>query len=124
MNNFFNLDDPTQGLYRELAPGVSARVFVGDHAMLSVVTLQPNASGILHSHPEEQWGVLLEGDGVRVQGDRETPVRVNDFWRTPGGVAHTLRAGPRGARVLDIFSPPREEYRTPGTGFGKDASKL
>lgn len=119
--HFFNLNDPTQGLHRELAPGVTARVFGGDHVMLSVVTLEPNASGILHSHPEEQWGVLLEGDGVRVQGDQETPVRVNDFWRTPGGVAHTLRAGAGGARVLDIFSLPREEYRPPGAGFGTDA---
>ena len=33
--------------------------------MLSLVTIEPNAQGSLHSHPEEQWGVLLEGEGVR-----------------------------------------------------------
>jgi hypothetical protein len=35
----------------------------------------------------------------------------------PGNVPHTNRAGPDGARVLDIFSPPRPEYREPGKGF-------
>jgi hypothetical protein len=33
-------------------------------------------------------------------------------------VPHTMRAGPEGARVLDIFSPPRPEYKKAGSGFG------
>ena len=116
---FYNLDDLTQGLRRELAPGLTARIFAGDQAMLSVVTLEPNAAGQVHSHPQEQWGVILEGDAVRIQDGEEIPVKAGDFWRTPGGVPHGLRAGPQGARVLDIFSPPRDEYRKPGSGFGK-----
>ncbi len=115
---FFNLDDTAQGILRELAPGLTARIFLGDHAMLSVVTIEPNAEGQVHSHPQEQWGVLLEGDAVRIQDGEEIPVKAGDFWRTPGGVPHGLRAGPQGARVLDIFSPPRDEYRKAGSGFG------
>jgi quercetin dioxygenase-like cupin family protein len=84
---------------------VTTRIFSGEQAMLSVVSLAPNAQGILHHHPEEQWGVLL-----RVQDGEEIPVKKGDFWRTPGNVPHTMRAGPEGARVLDVFSPPRPEY--------------
>jgi len=29
-----------------------------------------------------------------------------------------MKAGPEGCRVLDVFSPPRPEYRKPGKGFG------
>ncbi|MEM1047141.1 MAG: cupin domain-containing protein [Pseudomonadota bacterium] len=115
---FFNIDDMTQGLARDLAPGISTRVFAGDHAMLSVVRLDPGAEGTLHQHPEEQWGVLLEGSAVRVQGDEEVAVEKGDFWRTPGGVPHTIRAGVDGAVVLDVFSPPRTAYTRPGSGFG------
>ena len=115
---FFNLNDETQGLFRELAPGITTRIFSGDQAMLSVVHLTPGAQGKLHHHPEEQWGVLLEGSALRVQGDETVPVVKGDFWRTPGNVPHTIRAGPNGAVVLDIFSPPREDYKKPGTGFG------
>ena len=57
--------------------------------MLSVVTIAPNGQGTLHHHPEEQWGVLLEGSAIRVQGDEEIRVKKGDFWRTPGGVPHT-----------------------------------
>lgn len=114
---FFNLDDPSLGIQRELAPGLSARIFVGDQAMLSVVTIAPDAQGSIHSHPQEQWGVMLEGDGVRTQDGKEYAVKAGDFWCTPGGVTHGLRAGPNGARVLDIFSPPRDEYRKSGSGY-------
>lgn len=115
---FHNLDAPEGGVERELAPGLSTHIFAGEGAMLSVVTIAPHAEGTLHSHPEEQWGVLLEGSAIRVQGGEEFAVKKGDFWRTPGGVPHTMRAGAVGARVLDIFSPPRPEYRVPGKGFG------
>jgi len=121
--NFFNLDDDTQGIQRALSEGVSTRIFPGDQAMISVVTIEPNHRGKMHAHPEEQWGVLLEGSGIRVQGDEEIPVKVGDFWRTPGNVPHTFQAGPQGARVLDVFAPPREEYRKPGAGFGAGTLK-
>lgn len=117
-SEFHNLENPSDGLFRELAPGLTTRIFVGEQAMLSVVSFAPNSEGELHHHREEQWGVLLEGSAVRIQGGEEIPVNKGDFWRTPGNVPHTMRAGPEGARVLDIFSPPREEYRKPGTGFG------
>ena len=117
-SEFHNLEKPDDGLFRERAPGLTTRIFAGEHAMLSVVTLAPNAEGNMHHHPEEQWGVLLEGSAVRMQGGEEIPVKKGDFWRTPGNVPHTMRAGPQGARVLDIFSPPRPEYKKPGSGFG------
>jgi quercetin dioxygenase-like cupin family protein len=114
---FHNVNDPADGLFRELGPGVTTHIFAGEHAMLSVVEIAPNASGTLHHHPEEQWGLLLDGSAMRIQGDEEIPVKKGDFWRTPGNVPHTMRAGPDGARVLDIFSPPRPEYKKPGKGF-------
>ncbi len=117
---FFNLDDLAQGLQRSLGPGLDTRIFVGEQAMLSVVSFEPNAEGQLHSHPEEQWGVMLEGSGLRIQGEEEIPVKAGDFWQTPGGTRHGFKAGAEGARVLDIFSPPREAYRKAGSGFAAD----
>jgi len=123
-NEFFNLEDASQGIARELAHGIHTRIFVGDKLMLSIVTLSPNANGAVHSHPEEQWGVLLEGSAVRIQGGKEVAVKAGDFWRTPGDVPHGLRAGASGARVLDIFSPPREEYKMAGDGFASGRADM
>jgi hypothetical protein len=38
------------------APGVATRIFAGEQA----------AQGVLHHHPEEQWGVLLEGSAAAI----------------------------------------------------------
>jgi quercetin dioxygenase-like cupin family protein len=62
--------------------------------------------------------VLLEGSGVRTQDSVEHEVGVGNFWQTPGNVPHGFRAGSEGAVVLDIFSPPREEYQRAGSGLG------
>lgn len=115
--NFFSLSDLSSGIHRILADGLSTRIFPGDQAMLSIVTIQPDACGDLHSHPQEQWGFLLEGSGVRTQDGEDIPVKAGDFWRTPGGVDHSFRGGPEGAKVLDVFAPPRKEYKNPGQGF-------
>ena len=116
----FNLDDETQGIARTLAEGITTRIFPGDQAMLSVVRIAPHSEGTPHSHPQEQWGVLLEGELVRIQYGEEVAVKAGDFWRTPGGVEHSVRTGDVGAKVLDVFAPPRDEYRKPGEGFSAD----
>jgi len=114
---FFNMNDLDQGIHRVLAEGLETRIFPGEQAMLSVVRAAPNSTGSIHSHPQEQWGVMLEGSGVRSQDGVDHPVKAGDFWRTPGGVEHGFTAGPQGSVVLDIFAPPRDEYRTSGIGF-------
>ncbi|MEO1641534.1 MAG: cupin domain-containing protein [Pseudomonadota bacterium] len=116
-DTFFNFADLSQGIQRTLAEGIETRVFPGEQAMFSVVSFAPNSEGTVHAHPEEQWGVLLEGSGTRIQDGIDVPVGRGDFWCTPGGIAHGFRAGPDGARVLDVFAPPRDAYRKTGAGF-------
>lgn len=117
-DNFFNVDAMEQGLRRKLAEGMETRVFAGDSAMISIVRVGPNQSGKLHAHPEEQWGFLFRGSGVRIQDGKEISVSAGDFWRTPGNVEHGFRAGAEGAVIFDVFAPPREDYKRPGSGFG------
>ena len=115
---FNNVNDETTGIKRILGEGISTRIFCGDQAMLSIVTIGPNAKGKIHSHPQEQWGFLIEGSGIRIQGSEKIVINKGDFWQTPGGVDHGIIGGSEGAKVLDIFSPPRDEYKVEGSGFG------
>ncbi len=115
----FQLTGDERGIARKLAEGVNTSIFPGENVMLSVVRVDPHATGSVHSHPEEQWGVLLEGRCTRIQGGEEVDATAGDFWHTPGGVSHGIRTGDQGALILDIFSPPRAEYRQTGKGFGK-----
>lgn len=115
---FFNLTDDNQGIKRDLGPGLHARIFPGTNLMLSIVEIEPNCAGELHSHSQEQWGILVKGSGIRDQNGQKHRVSVGDFWQTPGDMPHSFTAGPDGATVIDIFSPPRDEYKESGSGFG------
>ena len=115
--NFFNLDALEQGITRELAEGMTTRVFPGEEAMISIVRIDAGKSGEIHAHPQEQWGFCVRGSGARIQAGEEIQVSAGDFWRTPGNVEHGFCAGPEGALIFDIFAPPREEYSSEGAGF-------
>ena len=71
---FFNIDDCENGIPRSLAAGINTRVFPGNDAMVSVVRIDPNAIGSIHSHSEEQWGYLIEGSAIRIQNGVEVEV--------------------------------------------------
>ncbi len=109
MQYFFTGADP--GIPRTLAPGITAKVFCGEQVMLSFVTLEPHSESPVHSHPNEQWGVLLEGEWERIQGGERRLCKAGDFWYTPGGMPHGGRTFDKRAVILDIFAPPREEYK-------------
>lgn len=115
-----NLYDNESGISRRLGDGLDAQIFPGSNSMLSVVRIEPHSEGDLHSHPEEQWGVLLEGECVRIQEGEEAHVEVGDFWHTPADAEHVIKTDEKSALVLDIFSPPRPEYQSSGTGFAAD----
>ena len=115
----FNIDDLAQGICRKLSDGIETRIFTGQNAMLSVVRLKPHSSGQVHSHLEEQWGILIKGECTRIQGDEEIEMFAGDFWYTPSNVSHGIRTGDSSATVIDIFSPPRDAYRTSGEVFDR-----
>lgn len=117
---FFSLGKLEAGIHRNLSDGIEAHIFPADQSMASVVIIAPGAIGKVHSHPQEQWSILIEGSATRLQGGEEIPVSKGDFWVAPGGVEHGIIGGPDGATIIDIFAPARPEYRKPGSGFAAD----
>lgn len=106
-----------EGLARKLQEGVTTHIFFSQNIMLSLAEIAPHVTSTIHSHPEEQWGVLLEGECVRIQNGEEVPMKAGDFWYTPANTPHGVRTGDKGAIILDIFSPPRKAYTRPGEGL-------
>jgi quercetin dioxygenase-like cupin family protein len=90
---------------------MTARTFWGEKMLVALLDLPAHSIVPLHSHPHEQVGMLLEGDLTYTVGDETRALKVGDVWIIPGGVEHTAIAGDHPVRVLDIFSPVREEYQ-------------
>jgi len=107
---FPNLDEIPS---RELMPGIVARTFWGDQMLCAIVDLAANSNLPLHSHPHEQAGVVLQGElELTVAGETKLLVP-GDTYLVPGNVEHSARTGNMPTRVMDIFSPVREEYKHP-----------
>jgi quercetin dioxygenase-like cupin family protein len=95
---------------REIVPGFHGRYAHSDSLTQGRVDIEPDARLPEHSHPHEQWTLVLSGS----------------LELTVAGVARVLQPGqlvyiapfePHSARaltacqVLDVFHPVREDYR-------------
>ena len=47
---------------RQLAPGVNIQTMWGENIMMSLIDLEPHSEVPLHSHYNEQAGLVLEGE--------------------------------------------------------------
>jgi quercetin dioxygenase-like cupin family protein len=97
--------------HHRIFPGVDIFTACGEQMMLSLVEMEPLAVVEEHSHPHEQMGLMLEGEADFTIGGQTMRIVAGQMWRIPGGVPHKVVAGDRPVRALDVFHPPREDYK-------------
>lgn len=98
----------------ELAKGVNLSILSGEKAMMSIVNLEPHSEVPLHDHPHEQMGIILEGEFDFIIGEEKKLCKKGDVYHIPGGVAHAGKTFDKPTLIVDIFSPPREDYQPKG----------
>jgi quercetin dioxygenase-like cupin family protein len=94
---------------REISSGIKIKVVSGEKLMLSFVEIPEGAGMSEHSHPHEQAGIVLEGEIEIVIGTESRKLKCGESYFIPARIPHMLRPW-KYARVLDVFSPPREDY--------------
>ena len=94
----------------EVAPGVRIRAPYGENLMLSLLEMDEGAVVNRHHHPHEQGGILLEGRMELSIGDDTRMVEPGEAYLIPPNLPHRAVAIGGPAKVLDIFSPIREDY--------------
>lgn len=94
----------------ELFPGTTSRLVNGERVMLSWLEMQQGAMVPEHHHHHEQAGLVVEGELVFRIGDEEQVLRPGSMFLVPANTLHSGEVTRGPARVLDVFSPPREEY--------------
>ena len=105
---FYN---PSQIDTREIFPGARIRTMWGEHIMVSLVDLDPHSEVPKHSHPNEQAGIVLEGELTMTISREEQTLKKGDVYFIPSDVEHSVTVGERSAQVADLFSPPRDDYK-------------
>ncbi len=95
----------------EMLPGVTRRTLnEGERTMLCEIELKKDSVVPLHTHPHEQIGYLASGRISFRIGEEERELRAGDSWCVPGDVPHMVTTL-EDSIAIDIFSPPRDEYR-------------
>ena len=95
----------------EMLPGVVRRTLTdGDRMMLCEIRMNEGAVVPLHTHPHEQTGYLVSGRCRFQIGDDVRELAAGDCWMVPAGAEHEATAL-EDSIFIDVFSPPREEYR-------------
>jgi unsaturated pyranuronate lyase len=93
-----------------LAEGYLGRVVRGEQLTMVVFEVEPGAVLPEHRHENEQFGMVIEGSlGFRVGGETRT-LGPGEIWCIPAHMPHTVTGGETGAVVLDVFSPPRDDW--------------
>jgi quercetin dioxygenase-like cupin family protein len=97
---------------REVFPGFHGRFVHSDNMTFAWWTIDEGAEVPSHNHPHEQVVNMLEGELALTVGGVEHVLHAGDVMAIASGMEHSARAlAP--SRVLDVFSPVREDYRGP-----------
>lgn len=91
------------------------RKFVsGQQGMIVWWSIKAGAHFAPHSHPHEQIVWVLKGKMEFRMGQERRVMVAGDLAVIPGGVEHE-GSYPEDTEVVDIFSPPREDFLAGGT---------
>ena len=95
----------------EQIPGGFRRVLAdGDEMMVIEWRMNPGVNVPLHSHPHEQSGYVISGEMLFTVDGQEVSVPPGTGYSIPGNLPHSARFE-QPTVLIDIFSPPREDYR-------------
>jgi gluconolactonase len=109
----------------EIAPGIMSRLYWGKGVLVCWLGLEPGAEISRETLPAERIMVVMKGSVVQVVNG--SPVDMialerqagdgthggtprNDLVYLEKGAPNGLKAGPEGAEVIEVYSPPRLDY--------------
>jgi gluconolactonase len=93
-----------------LVEGSNSHLVRGSNVMLSFLTMKAGSAFELHSHPEEQFMIVLEGYCDEVIEDKMYRVGPGDVLRLPPNVRHGAYIRDVDCKAVDVFSPARSDY--------------
>ena len=96
---------------KEIHPGIKVRIMHGENIMMMLVDIAPNANVPTHTHENEQAGRVLSGSFKLVIDGKENILKEGDHYLIPSNVPHSAHGTNSSSLALDIFSPPREDYK-------------
>ena len=99
----------------QVKPGVERRLAHTDHLMIATMDFtngpqrEPDP---FHTHPHEQVSAVVEGELFFVTESEKTRLGPGDMFIVPGGQPHAIQLLTKRVRLIDCFTPIREDFLT------------
>jgi len=92
-----------------LNPGASNQIVSAERIMASFVTLEPDVYITPHQHEPEQMVIVTDGACDFIVDGKLYHLEAGDVLIIPPDVKHGNYSSDRGLRMIEVFSPPRED---------------
>ena len=96
--------------FERIGPGIERQMIHGERVMVCRLRFAPGTATPAHAHPHEQMTIVEKGRARFVVGDRERLVGPGDVLLFPGGFWHGATILDEETVLIDVFSPPREDF--------------
>ena len=108
MKGFMNLDRIPE---EKVTPLITRKIVTGEKEMVVFWKMKAGAHAAAHSHPNEQIFWMLSGKMEFRLGKEKRLCGPGDVGVVPAGAEHEAWF-PEDTEVIDIWSPPREDFYT------------
>jgi len=95
---------------KKIHEGCLTRLVVGQKALISFLRIEPRSFFPIHQHPHEQLMIVVEGEIEEIVEDKTYLLKKGEVIVLPPNIKHGGRTLDLACEIIDIFSPPREDY--------------
>lgn len=97
---------------KEVVPGVTGYYAHGENLTFGYIELKAGCSVPLHHHVHEQITYILKGELEMTIGGEFCPIKEGMYHVIPSNTPHSAIAK-IDCIAIDVFSPVREDYKSP-----------
>ena len=94
----------------EIAPGMKYHIVSSEKMTVGFINGAPNSVGPAHRHEAEQILIVADGACEEAVDGKLYPLQKGDVLIIPSNTEHGTYMSDKGCQIIDIYSPPRQDY--------------
>ena len=94
----------------EIAPSMKYQIISSEKMTVGFIAAEPDSVGPAHHHEAEQILIVMDGACEEAVDGKLYPLKEGDILIIPSNTEHGTYMSGKGCKILDIYSPPRQDY--------------